>query len=837
VSSDSGKPLSNLTARGENRVRPFLKVLAALFLCFVNYLPAEQADSQTQPSSSQASSEIHEKFSSGTNWNLYKAKGRMRQLEGKATLSQLTYDANGRLTKVLEPNADNKLTIETDFVYDPNGKILSITQHGDQDGAPRTRTFTYDSHSRISSETSPEAGTVTYTHDGAGNISSKTDARGITIIYKWDSERRLLQKEYSDGTPAANFVYKAEEKSNYSYIEGEEGRRLERRYHYNSKGSVDSVVEQLTSKSGLSSYHVGIRYDNRGRIEQIDYPDGRNVAQSWNGKGQLTSVTSGDVKYLSDATYFSSGDLHTATFGNGTTITRLYNSLGRLSQYTAQANGEPLLNNRYQYTSKGSVASLIDDLRPSQSFIYRYDNLQRISNVSQADDSYKQSFQYDSFGNRGFEGTNISHEFDANNRFSSSSDLAYDQAGDMTFDGTHHYSYNADGLIVDIDNGAATYVYDAEGNRVQKNINGAITDYVWLDDQLLAQKEPDGTWIDYVYADGQRIASTTETHKPIDDSRLSSSTVYFLTDTFGVTRLELSDKSEILSKGTFAPFGRQIGSQQNHAKKASSADEISFTGEVHDSESGLDSYKYRSYNPALGRWMSPDPSGLHFARLDNPQTFNLYSYVTNDPLKYVDVHGLKVCSDDDDDDDGCTNPDDDDDDGGGGTGGGSGSSGGGTPIDSGSSLIYDPAAGGEVTVTADLDPAIDPIPVFPSEDALNISSIPAPVLEWASKQTEGVAWWSWQYGNWCGKGGAGQPIDTLDAACMVHDYCYSTNGFSFAENYTSTVANAGKASTLQACNQALCNAASSVYAEGGPTAAESIVNLFELTPKSAYACN
>ena len=46
-----------------------------------------------------------------------------------------------------------------------------------------------------------------------------------------------------------------------------------------------------------------------------------------------------------------------------------------------------------------------------------------------------------------------------------------------------------------------------------------------------------------------------------------------------------------------------------------SAANISFTGEVHDDETGLDTYKFRSYNPQLGRWMSPDPSSLHFPNL------------------------------------------------------------------------------------------------------------------------------------------------------------------------------------------------------------------------------
>jgi hypothetical protein len=40
--------------------------------------------------------------------------------------------------------------------------------------------------------------------------------------------------------------------------------------------------------------------------------------------------------------------------------------------------------------------------------------------------------------------------------------------------------------------------------------------------------------------------------------------------------------------------------------------------------------------------MSPDPSGERYADLRNPQSLNLYSYVANDPLKYVDPLGLMI---------------------------------------------------------------------------------------------------------------------------------------------------------------------------------------------------
>jgi RHS repeat-associated protein len=65
-----------------------------------------------------------------------------------------------------------------------------------------------------------------------------------------------------------------------------------------------------------------------------------------------------------------------------------------------------------------------------------------------------------------------------------------------------------------------------------------------------------------------------------------------------------------------------------------------FTGKERDQESGNDYAHYRYYASSMGRWDSPDPTGLFFADASNPQTFNLYSYVSNYPLIAQDPNGL-----------------------------------------------------------------------------------------------------------------------------------------------------------------------------------------------------
>ena len=65
------------------------------------------------------------------------------------------------------------------------------------------------------------------------------------------------------------------------------------------------------------------------------------------------------------------------------------------------------------------------------------------------------------------------------------------------------------------------------------------------------------------------------------------------------------------------------------------------TGKERDTESGNDYFGARYYASSMGRWLSPDKP---FAdqHTSNPQSWNLYAYGRNNPLKNVDLNGFKV---------------------------------------------------------------------------------------------------------------------------------------------------------------------------------------------------
>ncbi len=91
------------------------------------------------------------------------------------------------------------------------------------------------------------------------------------------------------------------------------------------------------------------------------------------------------------------------------------------------------------------------------------------------------------------------------------------------------------------------------------------------------------------------------------------------------------------------PFGEEIATSQRTQQLGYVADTVrqGFTGYEKDREGGLDFAQARMYSSSYGRFTSPDyfSNDTHIA---DAQSWNLYAYVRNNPLCYVDRTGSEI---------------------------------------------------------------------------------------------------------------------------------------------------------------------------------------------------
>ncbi len=68
------------------------------------------------------------------------------------------------------------------------------------------------------------------------------------------------------------------------------------------------------------------------------------------------------------------------------------------------------------------------------------------------------------------------------------------------------------------------------------------------------------------------------------------------------------------------------------------------TGKERDNETGLDFFGARYLSSAQGRFTSPDPLHILPQKVLDPQQWNMYAYVRNNPLRLLDPTGMYICN-------------------------------------------------------------------------------------------------------------------------------------------------------------------------------------------------
>jgi RHS repeat-associated protein len=506
----------------------------------------------------------------------------------KDALSQFDYNVHDDLTQVTDPNGN-----ATSYAYDDLGNLLS--------------------------RTSPDTGTTQFGYDAAGNVSQRTDAKGQVLAYSYDAANRLMFIDAPGTAEDVTFTYDNCDHGNGRLCAVTTGTGSTVNYTYTAFGDV-------TAHQG-----VGYAYTATGQVGTMWYPSGRSVTYSYDAAGQVNGVTTTDgttsQTLASTITYEPFGPVNALNYGNGLSLAQALDTAYRLTQQRVTGVFE---RDYSAYDGNGNLGQITDVLSTA-SDVFTYDALNRVDIA--VGGFGNQDFAYDKNGNRTAltdSGSVLNYGYEAgSNRLATAANdnVILDANGNTSSKGTWTYTHNVNNRLVaanDSGTPVASYVYNALGQRISKNVGGSTTQFIYgLNGELLAELDGSGTVLrEYVYLNGAPLAV-------IDASGIH----YIHTDHLGSPRAVSDATGTLVWNWNSDPFGQAAANDDPDGDGTAFTLNLRFPGQYYDAETGLHYNYFRDYDPSTGRYVQSDPIGLAGG-------LNTYGYVGGNPIRYFDLFGL-----------------------------------------------------------------------------------------------------------------------------------------------------------------------------------------------------
>lgn len=599
----------------------------------------------------------------------YDKWSRLIQLTGSTggQVSNLTYDAAGRLAKTVDPNL-----VEVVHVYDDLDRLVRTVSDAKVGGINATSqfrynaagnlrevvdpknlstTYTYDALGRLLQLVSPDTGTTVYTYDNAGNRLTQTDARGTTTTYTYDALDRIATVAYP--TAAENVAYTYDVASpvcqtGETFTVGRLTRITDQSgstdYCYDRFGQVVRKVQTTVAQA----FTVRYAYTLGGALRATTYPDGTVVDNARDTQSRVQEIgvaLAGGARQvlLNAATYYPAGPSAGWTFGNGRTMARVFDKDYRAS--TIRDAGTNGIDIGLRYDNAGYLTQLTNAaLATTPRMRYTYDALGRLTKRSDSASAPLETYTYDATGNR----TSLAlgtaaaqaYGYAANNHRLTAVDgvgRVYDAAGNLTSIGgtAREYVYNDAGRMSAAKQSGtlrATYEYNGLGEQVRR---ATTVSTVFVYDEaghLLGQYGATGTPIQqYVWMDDQPVGviSGASLHYVETDHLGTPRVVVDATRQKAIWTLDLASE----------PFGNTVPNSDPDGDAIAFAFDLRLPGQRYDSASGINYNYFRNYEPATGRYVESDPIGLRAGA-------STYSYVYGKPLLLQDPFGLWAGIDD-----------------------------------------------------------------------------------------------------------------------------------------------------------------------------------------------
>jgi RHS repeat-associated protein len=564
-----------------------------------------------------------------------------------------SYNSNGFLTQVTQG------TRSTIFDYDTRGRVKSI-----KDPMNRTEYYSYDSLGRVNKQTLNDGREMLYSYDANGNLTSITppgravhsfdynavnnpvlynppltlDTAGI-LRYRYNLDKQLTKIIKPDGReidlnyfPGNCGCSSANKPSSIGFNRGS----LVYSY-YPTTGLLSSIIAptndtlkyyydgSLLNKiqwRGIVNGEIGLEYDNYFRLASQNINGNNYVYYSYDTDGLVNQIGNLNIQRSPD-----NGMVTGTTLGNiASAIT--YNGYGEAANYSAYFSGTEFFSTSYAHDSLGRITTLTETINgTANTYKYLYTQYGYLAEVRK-NDTTRAAYNYDANGariNAFIAGVLDTAHYDAQDRMISYNNYnyTYTKNGDLSLKiaGTDTTAYNYDDLgnliQVKLPNGnLIEYVVDAQNRRIAKKVNNIVVRRWIYDNALTPAAELD--------ASGNVIARYIGSYMFKDGTNYQ-----IITDHLGSVRLVVNASTgAIKQRIDYDEYGRVLLNTNPDFQP------LGYAGGIYDNDTKLVRFGARDYDAYTGRWTAKDPIGFRGGQA------NLYIYVNNNPIVYLDPDGL-----------------------------------------------------------------------------------------------------------------------------------------------------------------------------------------------------
>ncbi|PKQ89273.1 type IV secretion protein Rhs [Paenibacillus sp. BGI2013] len=466
---------------------------------------------------------------------------------------------------------------QTRYAYDMLGNLVQTT-----DAAGNVKQSRYDELGRRIQTTDKQGNTTKSYYNPDGSLSKFIDRNGNAFLFNYDVRGNLLAKS----SPEETIQFTFDRVGNRTSMIDQTGTTS---YEY------DTATEQLKQMTYPDGKQTTFEYDSFGNRTSMTGPFGTKVYYGYDTMNRLVSVGTSQDTPDKQYSYYMNGLSREASAKNGVQDLKTYQGLDLIG--SNQVKDQVLLNSySYEYDNNKNI---VNRIHGDSIDTFSYDKLDRIltSNVNQ------EEYTYDQQGNR----------------LTLSSDAEIDVK-----DSTYTYDMRDRLISVNKKGTQVNYKYNGDNLLVERTENGIITRYYYDDNaQIIAEAEvQDGT--STLKANYIRGAQLEAIQYP------DGSKAYVQSNAHGDTTELRDEQGEILNQYEYDIWGNIL------TKEETVHNPFRYAGELWDDTTELQYLRARWYDPAMGRFINEDSFE---GELSDPLSQNLYAYVSNNPLKYVDPSG------------------------------------------------------------------------------------------------------------------------------------------------------------------------------------------------------